>query len=102
MEKLRTLLGIAIGIDAPVAADLISQAVDIVVYLHQDRVTGKRLVMSIREVTGHEGSQVLTNAVFTRHPGWAAPGNGCRIGAAAGSARVAGFDPRRMVAGVAS
>ncbi len=66
LEKLRTLLGISIGISAPVAADLISQAIDLVVYLRQDRTSGKRLVMSIREVTGCEESKVLTNAVFAR------------------------------------
>jgi Flp pilus assembly CpaF family ATPase len=68
LEKLRTLLGISIGISAPVAADLISQAIDLVVYLKQDRHSGKRLVMSIREVTRCEESKVLTNAVFQRDP----------------------------------
>jgi pilus assembly protein CpaF len=102
LEKLRTLLGIAIGIDAPVAADLISQAVDIVVYLNQDRVTGKRLVMSIREVTGHEGSQVLTNAVFTRHPDGQLRATGAISERLRERLGLAGFDPRRMLAGVAS
>jgi pilus assembly protein CpaF len=102
LEKLRTLLGIAIGIDAPVAADLISQAVDIVLYLHQDRASGKRLVMSIREVTGHEGSQILTNAVFTRQS------DGVLRPTATVSERLrerllsVGFDPRRMITGLAS
>ena len=102
LEKLRTLLGIAIGINAQVGAELIAQAVDVVVYLHQDRATGKRLVMSIREVTGHEGSHVLTNAVFSRH----ADGQLRATGAVSERLRErlasCGFDPRRMLTGVAS
>ena len=66
LEKLSLLLGMAAGLDGPVAANLIAQAIDIVVHLHFDRRTGKRLVTEVREVTGYEGSKILTNAVFAR------------------------------------
>ena len=66
LEKLALLLGMAAGLDGTVAANLIAQAIDLVVHLHFDRRTGKRLVTEVREVTGYEGSKILTNAVFTR------------------------------------
>ena len=102
LEKLRTLLGIAIGIDAEVAADLISQAIDLVVYLRQDRRTGKRLVMSIREVTGREGAQVLTNAVFTRGADGVLRPTGIVSERLRERLADAGFDPRRLLLGEAS
>ena len=102
LEKLRTLLGIAIGIDAEVAADLISQAIDLVVYLRQDRRTGKRLVMSIREVTGREGAQVLTNAVFTRGSDGVLRPTGTVSERLRERLADAGFDPRRLLLGEAS
>ena len=99
---IRTLLGIAIGIDAEVAADLISQAIDLVVYLRQDRRTGKRLVMSIREVTGREGAQVLTNAVFTRGSDGVLRPTGTVSERLRERLADAGFDPRRLLLGEAS
>ena len=66
LEKLSLLLGMAAGLDGPVAANLIAQAIDIVVHLHFDRHSGKRVVTEVREVTGYEGSKILTNAVFAR------------------------------------
>jgi pilus assembly protein CpaF len=102
LEKLRTLLGIAIGIDAEVAADLISQAIDLVVYLRQDRRTGKRLVMSIREVTGREGSQVLTNAVFARGADGVLRPTGTVSERLRERLADAGFDQRRLLLGEAS
>ena len=102
LEKLRTLLGIAIGIDAQVAADLISQAVDVVVYLHQDRTTGKRLVMSIREVAGHEGTKIQTNAVFSRQADGVLRPTGTVSERLRERLMLAGFDPRRMITGLAS
>ena len=102
LEKLRTLLGIAIGIDAEVAADLISQAVDLVIYLRQDRRTGKRLVMSIREVTGREEAKVLTNSVFERSNDGVLRPTGTMSERLRERLADVGFDTRRLLLGEAS
>ena len=102
LEKLRTLLGIAIGIDAEVAADLISQAVDLVIYLRQDRRTGKRLVMSIREVTGREQAKVLTNSVFERSNDGVLRPTGTMSERLRERLADVGFDTRRLLLGEAS
>jgi pilus assembly protein CpaF len=102
LEKLRTLLGIAIGIEASVAADLISQAVDIVVYLNMERCSGKRVVTQIREVTGREGSQILTNAVFTRDKNGQLRSTGNISDRLRQRLSEVGYDPRRLILGEAS
>jgi len=43
---------------------LVAGAVDLVVHLNLDRTTGRRLVSSVREVTGADGALVLSNEVF--------------------------------------
>jgi pilus assembly protein CpaF len=101
LEKLGLLLAMSAGLDAPVAANLISQAVDLVVYLHMDRHTGKRLVMEVREVTGHEGSKVLTNAIFTRGRDGQLRPTGVLSDRLRERLIDVGFDPRKLMAGVA-
>jgi pilus assembly protein CpaF len=43
---------------------LVDGAVDLVVHLSLDRVTGRRLVSSVREMTGADGALVVSNEVF--------------------------------------
>lgn len=101
LEKLGLLLAMSAGLDAPVAANLISQAVDLVVYLHMDRHTGKRLVMEVREVTGHEGSKVLTNAIFTRGRDGQLRPTGVLSDRLRERLIDVGFDPRKLTVGAA-
>ena len=102
LEKLALLLGMAAGLDGPVAANLIAQAIDIVVHLHFDRRSGKRVVTEVREVTGYEGSKVLTNAVFTRTKDGQLRPTGTVSDRLRERLADVGFDTRRLMLGAAS
>ena len=102
LEKLSLLLGMAAGLDGPVAANLIAQAIDVVVHLHFDRRTGKRVVTEVREVTGYEGSKVLTNAVFTRTKDGQLHPTGTVSERLRERLSDIGFDTRRLTLGAAS
>lgn len=102
LEKLGLLLSIAVGFNAEVASNMISQAVDIVVYLTMDRNTGKRLVTEVREVTGHEGAKVLTNALFLRGRDGHLRPTGTISDRLRERLADVGYDPVRLVLGAAS
>ncbi len=102
LEKLSLLLGMAAGLDGPVAANLIAQAIDIVVHLHFDRHSGKRVVTEVREVTGYEGSKILTNAVFARTKDGQLRPTGTVSERLRERLADVGFDTRRLTLGAAS
>jgi Flp pilus assembly CpaF family ATPase len=102
LEKLALLLGMAAGLEGPVAANLISQAIDIVVHLHFDRRSGKRLVTEIREITGYEGSKILTNAIFTRGKDGQLRPTGTMSDRLRERLADVGYDTRRLTIGTAA
>jgi pilus assembly protein CpaF len=54
---------------------LIANAIDLVVHLDYDRVSGRRVVDSVREITGADGLLVASNEVWRPSPdGHASPG----------------------------
>ena len=59
------LLGFSHNTPGDIAADMIGQAVDFVFHLARRRPDQRRVVTSIREVTGSEGTVVSSNEVFT-------------------------------------
>ncbi len=72
---------------------LIANAINLVVFIQNDRRTGRRTVASVREVTGAEGPLVLSNEVFKPGPGRRAV-PGAPLQAETLDALVdAGFDP---------
>ena len=65
LMRLRMYLGFSHGTPGDIAADMIGQAVDFVFHLARRRRDQRRIVPSIREVTGSEGNVVSSNEVFT-------------------------------------
>lgn len=47
---------------------LVANSVNFVIFVEFDRTLGRRIVSSVREVTGADGSLVSSNEVFTRGP----------------------------------
>ncbi len=62
--RLRMYLGFSHGTPGDIAADMIGQAVDFVFHLARRRRDQRRVVTSIREVTGSERNVVSSNEVF--------------------------------------
>jgi pilus assembly protein CpaF len=64
LSRLRMYLGFSHQTPGDIAADMIGQAVDFVFHLARRRRDQRRIVTSIREVTGSEGTVVSSNEVF--------------------------------------
>ncbi len=72
---------------------LIANAINLVVFIHHDRRSGRRTVASVREVTGAEGPLVMSNEIFKPGPGRrAVPGAPLRAETLDALVE-AGFDP---------
>ena len=68
LHRFRMYLGFSHGTPGDIAADMIGQAIDFVIHLDRRRRDGRRVVTSIREVTGSEGNVVQSNGVFGLDP----------------------------------
>jgi pilus assembly protein CpaF len=56
--------------DFAVTHALVAGAIDFIVYLHRDRITNRRTVAEIREVTGFDGKRATSHLIFAApYPG---------------------------------
>ena len=99
LMRLRMYLGFSHGTPGDIAADMIGQAVDFVFHLARRRRDQRRIVTSIREVTGSEGNVVSSNEVFALDAFGVLRPTGVLSERAREILADVGYDPRRLLAG---
>ena len=99
LMRLRMYLGFSHGTPGDIAADMIGQAVDFVFHLARRRRDQRRVVTSIREVTGSEGNVVSSNEVFTLDAAGVLRPTGVLSDRAREILADTGYDTRELLAG---
>ena len=99
LRRLRMYLGFSHGTPGDIAADMIGQAVDLVIHVQRRRSDGRRIVTSIREVTGAEGNVNTSNEMFVHDPARGLISTGLVSDALRARLDEVGYDTRRLLGG---
>jgi pilus assembly protein CpaF len=97
--RLRMYLGFSHGTPGDIAADMIGQAVDFVFHLARRRRDQRRVITSIREVTGSERNVVSSNEVFALDSSGILRPTGVLSDQAREILADTGYDTRKLLAG---